>query len=199
MSRLMDLLVVAFAACITAVIARFVVGMSLPYVVLMVFIGVPLGYVCARLQVYRRRRQSDDLADRVVKEFLRTSREEQPDTPHMKVTPETIMAQVRIEQELREMESVIVRSKLRFIPRPTKEDIQEAVEEGAVIVVRVPVPERWREKLSVLDIHNRLIGRCNAVLETLDLAGGHPRVMLLADTCDSKAQFTKKVYERFGG
>lgn len=199
MSRLPGFTLVLFMACIAAVIGRFALGLSRVETTILLFIGIPLGYGCARLQTYWQQRQSADLADRVVKELLRTSREEQADTPHIKVSPETIMAQARIEQELREMEPMIVRSKLRFIPRPTKEDIQEAVEDGAVIVVRVPVPERWREQLSVPDIHNRLIGRCNAVLEQIDLAGGHPRVMVLADTCDSKAQFTEKVYERFGG
>jgi hypothetical protein len=199
MSRLTTLLVAVFAACITVVIVRLTQGISLRYAALLLFVGIPLGYSCSRLQVYWQQRQSADLADRVVKELLRTSRQEQPDTPHMKVTPETVMAQLKIEQRLRGMEPMIVRSKVWFIPRPTKEDIQEAVQDDAVIVVRVPVPERWREKMGVPETHHRLIGRCNAVLEQIDLIGGHPRVMLLSDTCDSKAEFIEKVYERFGG
>lgn len=198
MSRLLSLLLVAFVVCVAVVIGRLALGMSSLYTALLALIGVPLGFVCARLQTYWRERSAADLADKVVKELLRASYEDQPDTPHMKVTPETVLAQMEIEERLRASESVIVQSKLRFIPRPTPEDILSAVQNDAIIIVRVPVPERWRAKLSVPDIHHRLIGRCNAVLEEIDLIGGHPRVMLLADTCDSKAQFTKKVYERFG-
>jgi hypothetical protein len=93
---------------------------------------------------------------------------------------------------------VITRSKVRFLNRPTQEDIQAAIEADAMIVVRVPVPERWRAGRPVAEAHRRVLERCNAILRELDLTGGHPRVMLLADTCDSVPQFREKVWETFG-
>lgn len=182
------------------VVALVVVGLIQCTAVHPIFLlGIPLGWVAFGLHTHMQKRRSEDLADRVVKELLRTSREDQPSALCIEMSQETTLAQVEIEQRLRASEPVIVRSKLRFIARPTQADIQEAVQDDAVIIVRVPVPERWRKKLDIPEIHRRITIRCNAVLQELDLIGGHPRVVLLADTCDSKSEFTEKVYERFGG
>ena len=183
--------IAAYAAILGVLAISFIMGLSVPLgIVLTVFVAV-----C--LYMDWRKWRAERFAAKVLGKLLSTAKDRSTFLT-MEMSRETIMAQAEIEERLRDAEPVIVRSKLRFISRPTQEDIQSAVQDDALIVVRIPVPERWRKKLPPGETFSRIIGRCNATLHELDLVGGHPRVVLLADTCDSRAEFTEKVYGRFG-
>jgi hypothetical protein len=92
----------------------------------------------------------------------------------------------------------VVRALLRFIARPTADDIMDAIKYSFFIVVRVHIPERWLNEFTSAEGCVKTMRRCQAILAELGIEGGHARVFLVIDNCGNEAQFQREVYGRFG-
>jgi hypothetical protein len=87
-------------------------------------------------------------------------------------------------------------TKVRFNDTPTKDDMEEARKDGAIIVVRVKAPS-YISKMKMDGAHREAIRLSDKKLDALKIPNGHPRVLVLMDSFAQEAVFQEHVFQMF--
>jgi len=86
--------------------------------------------------------------------------------------------------------------RVRFNNAPTKDDIEEARKDDAIIVVRIPAPPGI-EHMSHDVAHRTAISMSDRKLDEIGLPNGNPRVLVLMDSFKEEAVFQEHVFQMF--
>ena len=114
----------------------------------------------------------------------------------MTMSRKVFKMQKRILDSMMGMEIESMPKRIRFNDNPTKDDIEEAKKDDAIIVVRLKAPG-YIANLQHDAAHRLAIKLSDDKLEEIGLPKGHPRVLVLMDSFKQEAVFQESVFQMF--